>query len=70
MLPEAFACVKIGGAGRIRTPGPVKKFAFEFSAEIPASPGKLGFRENFAPEVLDESIRLVSAVRLQNGSGF
>jgi hypothetical protein len=45
------------------------KFAFEFLAEFPASLAKSGFRENFAPEVLDESIRLVSAVRLQNGSG-
>jgi hypothetical protein len=35
-----------------------EKFAFEFSAEFPASLGKFGFRENFAPEVLDVSIRL------------
>jgi hypothetical protein len=34
------------------------KFAFEFSTEFPASIAKFGFRENFAPEVLDESIRL------------
>jgi hypothetical protein len=42
------------------------KFAFEFSTEFPASLAKFGFRENFAPEVLDESIRLVSAVRFQD----
>jgi hypothetical protein len=46
-----------------------KRDAFELSAEFPASLAKSGFRENLAPKVLDESIRLVSAVRLQNGSG-
>jgi hypothetical protein len=40
-----------------------EKFAFEFSAEFPASLDKFGFRENFAPEVLDVSIRFVPAVR-------
>jgi hypothetical protein len=39
------------------------KFAFEIPAEFPAPFAKLGFRENFAPEVLDANIRLVSAVR-------
>ena len=51
-----------------------RKFAFEFSIEFPASLANFGFRENFAPEVLDESIRLVSAVRFQvcrhNGPGI
>jgi hypothetical protein len=42
------------------------KFAFEFSTEFPASLAKFGFRENFALEVLDETIRLVSAVRFQD----
>jgi hypothetical protein len=28
------------------------KFAFDFSAEFPASVAKFGFGENFAPEVL------------------
>jgi hypothetical protein len=42
-----------------------RKFAFEFSIEFPASLANFGIRENFAPEVLDESIRLVSAVRFQ-----
>jgi hypothetical protein len=45
-----------------------EKFAFEFSAEFPASLDKFGFRENFAPEVLDVSIRFVPAVRSQVAS--
>jgi hypothetical protein len=36
---------------------------FELSAEFPATLAKFGFRENFAPWVLDETIRLLSAVR-------
>jgi hypothetical protein len=43
------------------------KFAFEISAEFRALVAKLAFRENFAPEVLDENMRLVSAVRFQFG---
>lgn len=42
-----------------------EEFAFEFSVEIRASLGKLGLREDFAPEMLDVNIRLVSAVRFQ-----
>jgi hypothetical protein len=45
--------------------GTMWRFAFEFSAEFPASLAKFGFRENFPTEVLEESIRLVSAVRFQ-----
>jgi hypothetical protein len=45
------------------------KFAFDFSEEIPASLAKFGFRENFAPEVLELNIRLASAVRFQFRSG-
>jgi hypothetical protein len=45
------------------------KFAFEIPAEFPASFAKFGFRENFAPEVLNEGIRLVSAVRFQSVAG-
>ena len=42
----------------------LEEFAFEFPAEFPALFAKLGFRENFAPEVLDERISPVSPVRL------
>ncbi|MGH6802267.1 MAG: hypothetical protein ACREC3_02730 [Methyloceanibacter sp.] len=42
------------------------KFAFEISTEFfPATLAKFGFRENFALWVLDETIRLLSAVRFQ-----
>ena len=41
----------------------LEEFAFEFPAEFPALFAKLGFRENFAPEVLNHTIRLVSPVR-------
>ena len=41
------------------------KFAFEISTEFCALVAKSACRENFAPEVLYESIRLVSAVRFQ-----
>jgi hypothetical protein len=34
------------------------KFAFEFSAEFSTSFAKFSLRENFAPEVLDERVRL------------
>ena len=34
------------------------KFAFEFSAEFPASLAEFGFRENFAPEVLSARFHL------------
>jgi hypothetical protein len=43
------------------------KFGFEISTEFRALVAQLTFRENFAPEVLDENIRLVSAVRFQCG---
>jgi hypothetical protein len=42
-----------------------EKFAFELSAEFPLYPANWGFGENFAPELLDVNIRLVSAVRFQ-----
>ena len=42
------------------------KFAFDFSAEFTASVAKFGFGENFAPEVLKQTIHLVSAVRSQS----
>jgi hypothetical protein len=45
-----------------------EKLAFEFSAEFRASLARFGFRENFAREVLDESIRLVFAVRFQRAA--
>jgi hypothetical protein len=41
------------------------KSAFDFSAEFPASVAKLGFGEKFAPEVLKQTIHLVSTVRLR-----
>jgi hypothetical protein len=40
------------------------KFAFDFSTEFPASVAQFGFGEKFAPEVLEPTIHLVSAVRL------
>jgi hypothetical protein len=42
------------------------KFAFEISTEFGAPVAKLAVRENFAPEVLDENIRLVSAIRFRS----
>jgi hypothetical protein len=39
------------------------KFAFEFSTKFRALVAELAFRENFPPEVLNEDVRLVSAVR-------
>jgi len=39
------------------------KFAFEFSTEFRALVAKSALRENFALDVLNENIRLVSAVR-------
>jgi len=41
-------------------------FAFEFLTEFPALVAKFGFGENFAPEVLVQTIRLVSVVRFQS----
>jgi hypothetical protein len=43
--------------------------AFEIPAEFPASFAKFGFGENLAPEVPNEGIRLVSAVRFRNLAG-
>jgi len=58
-MPAKGVCFRDSGTERAGFELAVRSanFAFEFSAEFPASFAKFGFRENFAPEVLDESIR-------------
>ena len=56
-----YVAEQVGFELTVRSP----KFAFDFSTEFPASLAEFGFRENFAPEVLNETIRLVSAVRVR-----
>ena len=56
-------CVKTAEQDGFELAVRLAKFTFEISTEFRALIAELAFRENFPHEVLDEDIRLVSAVR-------